>query len=770
MADSSYNFLEGGGEMGALMRAKNWAETPVGPVEKWPQSLKTAVRMLLDTPFPMYIAWGNDYTQFYNDGYRPILGATKHPQALGGSSRETFSEIWHIIGDMFDGVMDGKAVGFPDFMLPLDRNGYLEECYFDFSYSPLRYPDGEVGGVLVTVIETTATKKSQKSLVESKNELEFAINAAELGTWDLNPRTNVFVGNERLKKWFGLSGEDEIGLDHALNTIADSDRRGVTEAIKMALDPASGGSYEISYSIQNSLNGQERRVLAKGKALFDDDGQPYRFSGTLQDITKDYIAQKAVERSQQNFKSLVIHSPVAMCILRGEDYVVDVANERMFELWGKSSEEVLNKPLFEGLPEVKEQGIEALLEKVYTTGKQFVAHEHSINLPRNGAIETVYVDFVYEALHDVNGEVSAIAVVAINVTEQVNSRHIVEAAEERARLAIDAANMGTFDVNLKTGELIASERFDEIFGVNHSLQQKDYVDRIHPDDRTLREAAHEEAKGTGRLFYVARLQKPDQGIRWMRAEGTILYDKDKQPYRLLGTVLDVTEQRQLEQQKDDFIGIASHELKTPLTSLKASFQFLSRIVKTDPTSPKLPVLVEQSTQSLGKLNRLIEDLLNVTKIDEGYLALRKAPMVISEVIDSCCIHVKMSGTHDINVVGDLQLEVVADKERIDQVLSNLVNNAVKYAPESREIVIRIERVMGFAKVSVTDKGKGIPQDKISHLFHRYYRIEDKTNFSGLGLGLYISSEIVKRHQGQIGVESESGRGSTFWFTLPLEQS
>lgn len=755
--------------MGALMRAKNWAETPVGPVETWPQTLKTAVRMLLDTPFPMYIAWGSGYTQFYNDGYRPILGSTKHPQALGSSSKDTFSEIWNIIGDMFDGVMKGEAVGFPDFMLLLDRNGYLEECYFDFSYSPLRHPDGKVGGVLVTVIETTETKKSRKNLVESKNELEFAINAAELGTWDLNPETNIFVGNQRLKEWFGLSGADEINLDHALKVIADADRQRVIDAIQTALDPSSGGAYEISYSIHNPLDGQERRVLAKGKALFDEKDKPYRFSGTLQDITKDFISKKAVERSQQNFRSLVLHSPVAMCILRGDNFVVEVANERMFELWGKSSEEILNMPVLEGLPGVKEQGIEELLNKVYSTGQQFVAHEHAIDLPRGNSTETVYVDFVYEALHDVSGKVNAIAVVAIDVTEQVNSRHIVEAAEERARLAIEAANMGTFDVNLKTGELIASERFDEIFGVDRSGQQQDYVAAIHPDDRAQREAAHEEAKRTGRLFYTARLVKPGEGIRWMRAEGTILYDKDRQPYRLLGTVLDITEQRQLEQQKDDFIGIASHELKTPLTSLKASFQFLNRLIKTDPTSPKLPSLIEQSMHSLGKLNRLIEDLLNVTKINEGYMALNKAPMVISETIDSCCSHVRMSGTHDIELTGDLRLQVVADRERIDQVLANLVNNAVKYAPESREIVIRIEKVSGFAKVSIIDRGNGIPQDKIAHLFQRYYRVEDKTNFSGLGLGLYISSEIIKRHGGEIGVESKVGQGSTFWFTLPLEQ-
>ncbi|MDQ6608672.1 MAG: histidine kinase, partial [Bacteroidota bacterium] len=160
-------FLSGGGEMGALIRAKNWKNTPLGHPRHWPQSLQTMVGVMLENPFGMYIAWGKEYTQIYNDGYRPILGSTKHPNALGISTKETFKEIWHIIGPMFEGVMNGKAVGFPDFMLPLNRNGFVEECYFDFSYSPIRKEDGAVGGVLVTVIETTNKKKAEEALKES---------------------------------------------------------------------------------------------------------------------------------------------------------------------------------------------------------------------------------------------------------------------------------------------------------------------------------------------------------------------------------------------------------------------------------------------------------------------------------------------------------------------------------------------------------------------------------------------------------------------------
>ncbi|HYG18401.1 MAG TPA: ATP-binding protein, partial [Ohtaekwangia sp.] len=157
-------FLSGGGEMGRLIRSIDWSLTPVGAVSQWPQSLRTAISIMLNARFPMYIAWGKGFTQFYNDGYRPILGSKKHPQAMGLSTRVTFAEIWNIIGPMFEGVMRGEAVGFEDFMLPLERNGYTEECYFIFSYSPIKQEDGSTGGVLVTVTETTERVLSERRL------------------------------------------------------------------------------------------------------------------------------------------------------------------------------------------------------------------------------------------------------------------------------------------------------------------------------------------------------------------------------------------------------------------------------------------------------------------------------------------------------------------------------------------------------------------------------------------------------------------------------
>ncbi len=164
-ANNTPAFLAGGGAMGQMMREKDWSVTPVGPIAQWPQSLRTAVSILLDSGFPMYIAWGSEFTQFYNDAYRPILGSTKHPAALGQSSRECFAEIWDFIGPMFQRVLDeGQNTTLNDQLLPLNRHGYVEECYFSFSYSAVRGESARAGGVFVTVMETTASVIGERRL------------------------------------------------------------------------------------------------------------------------------------------------------------------------------------------------------------------------------------------------------------------------------------------------------------------------------------------------------------------------------------------------------------------------------------------------------------------------------------------------------------------------------------------------------------------------------------------------------------------------------
>ncbi|HEX3481936.1 MAG TPA: ATP-binding protein [Kofleriaceae bacterium] len=157
--------LAGGGEMGALMRSFDWSTTRLGPVAHWPQSLRTAVSIMLDSAFAMVIAWGPEFVFLYNDRYRPVLGATKHPGALGRPAKEIFPEVWGFIGPLFEKTRNGESVALDDMLIPLDRNGYLEDCYFTLSYSAIRDESGGVGGMLAVIAETTERVQGQRRMV-----------------------------------------------------------------------------------------------------------------------------------------------------------------------------------------------------------------------------------------------------------------------------------------------------------------------------------------------------------------------------------------------------------------------------------------------------------------------------------------------------------------------------------------------------------------------------------------------------------------------------
>jgi two-component system CheB/CheR fusion protein len=291
---------------------------------------------------------------------------------------------------------------------------------------------------------------------------------------------------------------------------------------------------------------------------------------------------------------------------------------------------------------------------------------------------------------------------------------------------------------------------------------------IHPDDlkNVLDQYKSIRQTNEGGELQI-RVKRADGLYLWQLIRLIPVRNEDGEVRLWVGTATDIQELKLLQQQKDDFISIASHELKTPITSLKASLQLLDKM-KDNPSSTMNTTLLGLANKSLDKMSVLIQDLLNASKVNEGQLHLNKKQFSLSTMIDDCCAHVRTEGVYTIRTEYDQEIQVIADEGRIDQIIVNFVNNATKYASRSKEILIKTEKVKDMAKVSVIDKGPGISADKIPHLFERYYQVDSSgSQYSGLGLGLYICSEIIKKHNGQIGVDSEVGKGSAFWFTIPL---
>ena len=290
---------------------------------------------------------------------------------------------------------------------------------------------------------------------------------------------------------------------------------------------------------------------------------------------------------------------------------------------------------------------------------------------------------------------------------------------------------------------------------------------IHPDDLKDCIAKWTHALQTGKEYLVEfRLKFKDSAYYWHLARAVPFTENDE--IKLwLGTNTNIDLQKMTEQRKDEFLSIASHELKTPLTSIKAYNQIIQKI--TDPE--KLKPFLKKSADHIDRLERLISDLLDVTKINAGRMNYVMEPVNFRQLLTDSIESVQQSAErHEIILESSPEIIYNGDQLRLEQVLHNFLTNAVKYSPKGKRILVNAKVDQDNIVVSVQDFGIGIARDSLDKLFDRYYRVDNTAmRFEGLGLGLFISAEILREHGGSFWIESEPGAGSTFFFRLPVGQ-
>ncbi|MDB5117991.1 MAG: phoR 2 [Mucilaginibacter sp.] len=324
--------------------------------------------------------------------------------------------------------------------------------------------------------------------------------------------------------------------------------------------------------------------------------------------------------------------------------------------------------------------------------------------------------------------------------------------------------------NLETGDVnFYNQRWYDYTGLTFQ-QTKDWgwAAVVHPDDLALTKERYMAALQTEGIFEVEnRYKRADGSYRWHLNRAIPLRDDNGKILFWVGTATDIEDQKREMERKDEFIGIASHELKTPLTSLKGYLQLISHKKQDLPDAVKQ--YIEKAISALNKLQRLVNDLLDVSKIQAGRLEYEIKPINLSDLIRLCIENARhiypnyVFENHDGS-----EYMINGNEERLEQVLMNLINNAVKYSPTTKNVIITTSLQEDRVRVSVTDFGIGLSDEQKGRIFERFYRVEDKKYMSsGLGMGLYISQEITHNHEGTIGVDSELGKGSTFYFELPL---
>ena len=282
---------------GRLIKKEDWDDKQPGPGSAWPNSLAAIFGVVALSKLPMAVFCSGQSLCLYNEAFEGILP----DKATGNQWAETWSVLKPYVELAFT---RGAAVETEPMLLPVRRNRAKEGSYRTLQLGPIVDEAGAWPGILLTCIESPDTA-ILKELRESKNELEFAIDAADLGTWDYNPLTNKFTSNRRLKEWFGLPPNEQIELTDATNAMLESDRPRVIAAIQKALDFSSGGYYEIEYSLVHPVTKKQTCVRAKGRAWFNEDRIAYRFNGILEDITENALAKKRLTESEQRFQAAV---------------------------------------------------------------------------------------------------------------------------------------------------------------------------------------------------------------------------------------------------------------------------------------------------------------------------------------------------------------------------------------------------------------------------------------------------------------------------------
>jgi hypothetical protein len=477
--------------------------------------------------------------------------------------------------------------------------------------------------------------------------------------------------------------------------------------------------------------------------------------------------------------SIISQAPVAMALLTGADMCVSHINGRFLELWGKDAS-VIGKPIMEALPEMEGQAYPQILQDVYRTGETYFGNEARVYLFRHGRLEEGYFNFINQAFRDENGVIAGVFVVAVEVTEQVQARNHMEKAYDQARLSREAASLGMFDMDLISGRLEWDDRCRELFGISHRDRvsyEKDFIAGLHPEDKdrvlaNIGDVMIRSKTGGNYDVQYRTVGAEDGKIRWIRAKGKAYFDSDDKPFRFIGAVIDITEQKLNEQRKNDFIAMASHELKTPLTSVSAIVQ-LAAIKLRDSNDVFLRTAMDRALVQSGKMARMINGFLDVSRLESGALPLDFTAFNLADLLRDCADEARLVNGDASIIAEELQeVTVLADRDKIASVISNLISNAIKYSPVIKNIEVCCRKIAGSAIVSVTDHGIGIAAEDIPHLFDRYYRAENKytSYISGFGIGLYISAEIIKLHKGKIWVESKPGIGSTFFFSLPAKEA
>jgi PAS domain S-box-containing protein len=557
------------------------------------------------------------------------------------------------------------------------------------------------------------------------------------------------------------------------------------------------------YDIENPDTGsfEERFWSAKHKPVLDESGDVIFIIHSVEDITEliklkesERTARQALGSQQKRLLEFFLQAPVAIAIFTSSEFIVELANPNYCKLVGRTAEELLYKPFFETVNELKGTDYEILYEKVLRTGEGNTGRSEYARIIHNGKPRDGYFDFVQEPFKEEDGTITGVLTIAIDVTEQVLLRKKLEENEKRLKVSLEAAKLGVWEIDMETGETVRDSKHDEIFGYDKPEKEwslEKFLNHIHPEDIDIILQKSENAKKGNSIEYECRIITKDGKVKWIEVKGKSLLDYNgKQKH--FGVVADITERKKLELQreeyllllkqynseleevtkaKDNFISVISHDLRNPLSVVVSSSDIiLNNINEIDKADTENFVRVINT--SSRRLVKQLDNLVELSKSKSKKAAFNPINILLYEVVNIAVQMMESLAAHkniEIKNLVPTDIKIFADRYMIQSIFQNLISNAIKFTPEGGHILIKGKLdENGMAEVRVMDNGVGMPEEIRKCLFDESSTIstEGTEEEKGSGLGLKLVKDFVKKQGGTIRAESETGKGSCFVFTVP----
>lgn len=650
-----------------------------------------------------------------------------------------------------------------------DKEGY-KNSFLNFVYQPTYNSNREVDGIFVHVVDVTEQVLSRKKIEESETELRQLINTVPAMIWITNKEGySIFLN----KNWYDYTGQktNEAQGYGWVEALHPDDK----EAAKNSFLEANRQKKPFSATFRmRNTKGEYRWVIDNGMPQYNKNGDYEGMVGTVVDVHEEKVKEQLIREKEHRIRSMVEEADVATAVYTGREMKIELANEAMVKVWGKDSS-VIGRTLREALPELEGQPFHKLLDDVFTTGKTYWGREDKVNLFIEGKLRTGFFNFTYKPLRNEKGEIYGILNMAVEVTEMVESRNLLKESEAYFRQMTDLIPEKFCTTDPEGNFIYFNRHWLNYTGLSkEELQREGWSCLVHPEETVLFEQKWQNSLDTGSSFEMeVRYRDINGKYKWHLRRAEAVRDENGIIKFWIGTNTEIHRLKEEEKRKESFLKMVSHELKTPVTSIKGYVQLLLNLLRKEEDGNTVPLPLKPSLERIDhqivRLTRLISEMLDLSRIEENKLKLQKCVFSINELVSETVQDIRYTNTqHRVEIIHEHHCNIYADEDRIGQVLINFITNAIKYSPESREVKVYIQRIKdGKVAVSVRDRGIGIDKANHKNIFKRFYRVgvESEETYSGFGIGLYLAKEIIQRHNGSIKVKSKIGEGSDFTFIL-----